>query len=903
MAILKCKNCGGDMELSQDRTYGVCESCGSTMTLPKVSDEQRAAAFNRGNHFRRTGEFDKALAVYERIVQEDDADAEAHWCCALCRFGIEYVEDPATYEWVPTCHRASFDSFLEDVDYLAAVEHSDGITRRQYQREAARIAEVQRGILATSQNEEPFDVFICYKESDENGARTRDSLMAQDVYYQLTEQGYRVFFSRITLEDKAGSQYEPYIFAALHSARVMVVIGTKPEHFNAVWVKNEWSRFLSLMKKDRGRLLLPCYRDMDPYDLPEALSVLQSYDMSKIGFIQDLIRGVSKVLEAGNAAPAAKETVIVREAPAPQDSAAPLLKRAFMYLEDGDWKSADEYCERVLDLDPENAEAYVGKLMAELHVKMRDALKDCSEPFDGNGNYGKAMRFGDGALKAELSGYIQHIHERNEIARKDAILARGKAAQAKDTVNDLNIAINTFKAIPGWHDADERMQKCHDRIFDIKLEQGKAAQAIDTAKGLNEAITLFKEISGWKDADERAKMCRNSIKDLDYRNGMQLQEKDTVQWLTRAMKIFQALAGWKDSAERAEACQRRIEEIKEAERIAAEQAKKKRKLTAILAIGAISAVAVVLCLWQFMIMPAQNKKLAEEALAAGNLPQAVVLYEKAGENGKVEELYLELAKEALAAGNLPQAADLYGKGGEAEKAADLYRQLSGRIAAGSNHTVGLKADGTVVAVGWNIYGQCNVSDWTNIAAVAAGNEHTVGLKADGTAVAVGDNDDGQCDVSGWTDIVAVAAGNWHTVGLKADGTVVAVGLNGSGRCDVSGWTNIVAVAAGSNHTVGLRADGTVVAVGDHDDGQCDVSGWTDIVAVAAGNRYTVGLKAGSTVVAAGYVKQGQCDVSGWTDIVAVAVGDHHTVGLKADGTAVAVGLNGGKRNVSDWDLW
>ena len=152
MAVIKCKMCGGDMELSLEKTFGICEYCGSTMTLPKVSDEQRTAAFNRGNHFRRMGEFDKALAVYERIVAEDDTDAEAHWCCALCRYGIEYVEDPVSYEWLPTCHRASFDSFLEDVDYLAALEHSDGITRRQYQKDAAKIAEVQRGILATSQN-------------------------------------------------------------------------------------------------------------------------------------------------------------------------------------------------------------------------------------------------------------------------------------------------------------------------------------------------------------------------------------------------------------------------------------------------------------------------------------------------------------------------------------------------------------------------------------------------------------------------------------------------------------------------------------------------------------------------------------------------------------------------------
>ncbi len=156
MAIIKCKMSGGDIELSADKTFGICEYCGSTMTLPKVEDDQRAAQFNRGNHFRRSGEFDKALAIYERIVAENDDDAEAHWCCALCRFGIEYVEDPTTLEYLPTCRRASFDSFLEDVDYLAALEHSDGITKRQYQKDAAKIADVQKGILA-SRNTETHD--------------------------------------------------------------------------------------------------------------------------------------------------------------------------------------------------------------------------------------------------------------------------------------------------------------------------------------------------------------------------------------------------------------------------------------------------------------------------------------------------------------------------------------------------------------------------------------------------------------------------------------------------------------------------------------------------------------------------------------------------------------------------
>ena len=91
MAIIKCKMCGGDIELSVDKTYGTCDSCGSTMTFPKVDDEHRANLFNRANHFRRQNEFDKAVSAYERILNEDNTDAEAHWGVVLSRFGIEYI--------------------------------------------------------------------------------------------------------------------------------------------------------------------------------------------------------------------------------------------------------------------------------------------------------------------------------------------------------------------------------------------------------------------------------------------------------------------------------------------------------------------------------------------------------------------------------------------------------------------------------------------------------------------------------------------------------------------------------------------------------------------------------------------------------------------------------------------
>ena len=402
MTIFKCKMCGGDLNITPGSTVCECEYCGTQQTLPKLDDDRRANMYDRANHFRRANEFDKAMSMYERILEEDKTDAEAYWSIVLCRYGIEYVEDPATHKRVPTVNRAQFTSIFMDEDYKSALEYADAYQRTVYEHEAAVIDEIQKGILAISQNEEPFDVFICYKETGSDGRRTRDSVIATDLYHQLTQEGFKVFFSRITLEDKLGQEYEPYIFAALNSAKVMVVLGTKPEHFNAVWVKNEWSRYLMLIKNGAKKTLIPAYRDMDPYDLPEEFSHLQAQDMGKLGFMQDLIRGIKKITEAEKEKPVVNQTTVINNNAAMTGSVAPLLKRAFMFLEDSDWNSANEYAEKVLDLDPECAKAYVVKLLADYKLRTQEQLHFSNNsspdglfirPIENNANYKKAVKY------------------------------------------------------------------------------------------------------------------------------------------------------------------------------------------------------------------------------------------------------------------------------------------------------------------------------------------------------------------------------------------------------------------------------------------------------------------------------------------------------------------------------
>ncbi len=531
MAIFKCKMCGGTLEFNPGDTVAVCDSCGTKQTLPRLDDDKKANLYDRANHFRRNNEYDKAMSIYEQILAEDSTDAEAYWSLVLCRYGIEYVEDPATGKRIPTVNRAQFTSVFDDDNYKSALRCADAAQKEIYQAEAKAINEIQKGILAISQKEEPFDVFICYKETDSRGARTPDSVLANDLYHQLTLEGFKVFFSRITLEDKLGSAYEPYIFAALNSARVMVVLGTRPEYFNAVWVKNEWSRYLALIKNGAKKMLIPAYKDMDPYDLPEEFSHLQAQDMGKLGFMQDLIRGIKKIVASDEQKTAAKPAA---PAAAGSTGAAPLLERAFLFLEDGKWSDADTYCEKVLDIDPKNAQAYLGKLMAELQVSKRGQLSDCAQPFDKNENYLKILRFGDEALNTELRGYIDK-RNKNAIYNEACSVMKSAAAQMA-----FLKGAELFKSISGFRDADTLAVQCLEKAESCRKDAlyttAISRRAVGNIASCEEAIAVFKTIPGWRDADSQMYACQKRIEEIKAKN--EKNEKQLKRVVSIALPII-----------------------------------------------------------------------------------------------------------------------------------------------------------------------------------------------------------------------------------------------------------------------------------------------------------------------------------------------------------------------------
>lgn len=815
--IFKCKICGGDLEISENMQIGTCQYCGSTMTIPRLDSERRENLYDRANHFRRNNEFDKAMAIYEMILNEDRTDAEAYWSIVLCKYGVEYIEDFETQKRILTCNRAQYTSILADEDYKQAIANATDEVKGFYETEAKLIDEIQRGILEIASKEDPFDVFICYKEFDENNKRTVDSVIAQEIFYELKEEGFRVFFSKITLEHKLGSEYEPYIFSALNSSKVMVALGTKEEYFQTVWVKNEWSRFLSMMKEGRQKVLIPAYKDMDPYDLPEEFSHLQALNMANIGFIQDLIRGIKKIVT-----PSVKSThkdTSVSQMSAQIETS---LEKAYLHLEYKEWEEAKKQLEYTLNLNPKLSGAYMGKLMAELKASEEKDLLKSKLPLTKYVNYQKAIRFADPEYKNILVKLNKDVENKieedrvqefyNEASKLEQIALHKDDEEALALYGQVISALEDIGENLGTKEQKEACQNLYlkaenemNRIRLKKAEEEQRQREQEEAKRKSRykkigagaiCLCLIALIAGGMFWSEK-----NSKNQELYEQGMALFEEEKYK---EARVLFRQLEQYKDSEDK----------LNEAYYIEA-------------------------------------KQMYEE----GEYVTARRQFSKILEYGDAARLYaLSDLKINVVSGSYQQGAYVNKNGTVTVFGSDYNTVLSevkwdniAGVSIGINTIVGLTTDKTAVASGTNVNGECEVSDWTDLVFITTGEVieedskafhesakdfYTVGLKEDGNVVLAGSKEGNRDQVEQWEDIITLSNGNGFITGLKSDGTVVTTSET---HKEVENWKDVVMVWSGRD-IIGLKKDGSLLMTTNYftEEDQKTVNGWKNIVSISTG---------------------------------------------------------------------
>jgi alpha-tubulin suppressor-like RCC1 family protein len=218
------------------------------------------------------------------------------------------------------------------------------------------------------------------------------------------------------------------------------------------------------------------------------------------------------------------------------------------------------------------------------------------------------------------------------------------------------------------------------------------------------------------------------------------------------------------------------------------------------------------------------------------------------------------------------------------------------IAGGGFHSLLLKSDDSLWAMGDNEYGQLgdgtyNITNLperivaSNVTAIAAGEYHSLLLKSDGSLWAMGTNEYGQLGDGTYnttnqpeqivaTNVTAIAAGGDHSLFLKSDGSLWAMGDNEYGQLGDGTYnqtnqpeqivsSNVTAIAAGGDHNLFLKSDGSLWAMGDNEYGQLGDGTYnttnqpeqivaSNVTAIAAGSDHSLFLKSDGSLWAMGY---------------------------------------------------
>ncbi len=369
-------------------------------------------------------EYERAEKKYEELIEAGAKNiSDLYFRKVLCRYGVEYVKSncvEAGVDAVPTMYNIDLmenhrPEELNDVKQLLA---NAGDKRGYYSRKIQELTKIVDGYREVKLDNE-YDVFISVKQKDEKGNTTPDSDRASDLYYRLqNEYGLRVFNSRHT-RIPVGREYEPYILAALKSAKLLIVVSGSDEYIRAPWVENEWGRYLWLINHEKEKygktdrtLAFYLFGEMSPAKLPKKVRHMQAIE-EKIGSDQRMLDLLISVFHRLNkqGSEGSTNTVSTKNE---ETKIQRLLERAQIELSVGDYDSCAKISDKVLEEDPKNTQAMLLMLMAERQVRDEKKLSESTTPLENSKYYKYLMEYGNAKLKKSLQNYNDTIKNRIE---------------------------------------------------------------------------------------------------------------------------------------------------------------------------------------------------------------------------------------------------------------------------------------------------------------------------------------------------------------------------------------------------------------------------------------------------------------------------------------------------------
>lgn len=253
-----------------------------------------------------------------------------------------------------------------------------------------------------------------------------------------------------------------------------------------------------------------------------------------------------------------------------------LIRRAFSFLEDREWRKAEAYSESALDIEPEKAEAYLVKLMIEREISSPDALAGCSSPLESSQNYQKALRYADPTLASRLKGYNTEIICRPVYAEAEKLFRKGSYHEYRKA-GELYLSLKDYrdsaqKAEECTLKAEESREQDYNRLmFQYNLaSKMKGREAEEKYQQLNKK---FRSFGDYKDSDTYAKECLAKAKEhkkkndsFDYGDAGRLIRTNLPANLEKAKELLAPLGSWNDADQLIIQADERLRKLEQKER-------------------------------------------------------------------------------------------------------------------------------------------------------------------------------------------------------------------------------------------------------------------------------------------------------------------------------------------------
>ena len=414
---LVCKICGGTINADESGKAGVCPHCGLRIMYPR-SDIKK---LNRINYLRNIFRFDEGLAIAKELISANPDDSEAYWAALLCEYGVQYVREGTTRLAVCRKDISALPALKESEHYKHAMYYLTEEHHTDYDNLASQLEDsisITRTIL---NQDKKYDVFILSRD----GISVDDDLDGDKIYLRFTANlGFSVFYAPEMLKEMDAVERAAHIIYGLKNSRIMIPgFKTKDDVYDG-FLTYAVNMFCADMKGKEDSLIFPVFngKALDFQQLPEALVWCDEiFDSSNDDFMREISDKVESILKPEVNAIVPDDIVTATAA-----NKENLVKRAYMFLEDGEFDTADSYFDKILDIDIEDSRAYIGKLLAECKLRHEEDIRTLPQTVPDDKNYKKALRFATPEQKAHYESLNNTIVNRIESERAEIAEQRAK---------------------------------------------------------------------------------------------------------------------------------------------------------------------------------------------------------------------------------------------------------------------------------------------------------------------------------------------------------------------------------------------------------------------------------------------------------------------------------------------